>query len=169
MYDLNIFDICCIQPTWYDIYFGIVNDFLELESVREYAIRYLEANADYTEEMMELLWSNDDRSSTIQIMKQIIDKEDDIQSSVASVKWQYSIIKSLLYQRLSFEELSSKLDGIYADFNYPQDMEEFVSYMPTKDDYNPTEHTKGENEKRILKKVDSFLQRKKKELWKNLL
>lgn len=53
---------------------------------------------------------------------------------------------------------------IYADFDYPEDMEEFISYMPIKDDYNPTEHTKEENEKRILKKVYDFLERKNNEL-----
>ena len=56
------------------------------------------------------------------------------------------------------------MDVIYADFDYPEDMEKFISYMPIKDDYNPTEHTREENEKRILKKVYDFLVRKKNEL-----
>lgn len=43
-------------------------------------------------------------------------------------------------------------------------MEEFISYMPIKDDYNPSEHTKEENENRILKKVYDYLERKNNEL-----
>ena len=164
MYNLNIFDVCHIQPTWNDIYFGVRNKFLDLESVREYAIRCLESNNDYSEEITELAWPNDDILNVIEIIEKILDKEHDKQSKVTSIKWQYCIIKSLLNERLSFEELSSKLDVIYADFNYPEDMEEFISYMPIKDDYNPTEHTKEENEKRILKKVYIFLDRKKDEL-----
>ena len=113
---------------------------------------------------MELAWINDDILSAIEIIEKILDREHNTQSKATSIKWQYCIIKSLLNEKLSFEELSSKLDVIYADFDYPEDMEKFISYMPIKDDYNPTEHTREENEKRILKKVYDFLVRKKNEL-----
>lgn len=164
MYNLDIFDVCQIQPTWNDIYFGLKNKFLELESVREYAVRCLESSNEYSEEITELALINDDILNVMEIIEKIIGKEHNTQNELTSIKWQYCIIKSLLNERLDFEELSSKLDVIYADFHYPEDMEEFISYMPIKDNYNPTEHTKEENEKRILRKVYDFLEKKMNEL-----
>lgn len=162
MYDLNIFDICHVRITWNDVYFGIKNGFLNLDCVRDYALRCIELNEDVFQEVIDLAWPNKDELSVIEIIKKILDKEQNFNVEKASMKWQYCIIKHLESKNLKPEELHSKLNELYADFNYPEDMEEFISYMPTKDGYNPTEHSKDENNKRILQKVADFLEKKNK-------
>lgn len=164
MYNLNIFDICHIQPTWNDIYFGIKNKLLGVESVREYAIKCLEVNDEYSQEITDLAWPNDDVLDVIKMIEKILEKEKHTQICECSIKWQYCIIKNLLNDKLSFEGLTSKLDEIYADFDYPEDMEEFISYMPVKDEYKPIEHSREENKKRILDKIDIFLAKKEQQI-----
>lgn len=166
MYNLDIFDTYHMQITWYDIYFGVKNKLLDLKSVRDYAIRCLEVDDNYCQEVVELAWPNNDILSVIENIKKILDEEHNFNEALSSMKWQYCIIKYLVNKNMDFEELSDALDEIYADFNYPVDMEEFISYMPIKDDYNPTEHTKEENIERIRKKIDIFLEHKKKEIMK---
>ena len=36
-------------------------------------------------------------------------------------------------------------EEVYADFDYPEDMNSFIKYMPVSDDYNPSLHTEEEN------------------------
>lgn len=43
-------------------------------------------------------------------------------------------------------------------------MEEFISYMPVKDDYKPIEHSREENKKRILDKIEIFLAKKERHI-----
>lgn len=164
MYSLNVFDTCHVQPTWNDIYFGIKNKFLDLESVREYAMRCLELNDVYCQAVAELAWPNNDILSVTESIEKILDENHDLNGDVASIKWQYCIVKTLVKETMNFEDLSSRLDEVYADFDYPEDMEEFISYMPIKDGYNPMAHAKEENIKRILKKIDVFLEKKKWEI-----
>ncbi len=47
------------------------------------------------------------------------------------------------------------------------DMEKFISYMPITDNYIPIEHTKEENENRLLANLDSFINGKLKEIKKS--
>ncbi|WP_416172281.1 DUF2247 family protein [Actimicrobium sp. CCC2.4] len=37
------------------------------------------------------------------------------------------------------------MEKIYADFNYPHEIEHFVRYMPVSGDYDPAQHTINEN------------------------
>ena len=57
----------------------------------------------------------------------------------------------------NISKLFEKINLIYEVFDYPFDMESFISYMPTDDDYIPKEHTQEENEKRLLSRLDSFI------------
>lgn len=54
-----------------------------------------------------------------------------------------------------------RLSELYANLNYPEDMEEFIFYMPIKDNYDPSQHTKDENMTRLLEKLQIFLEEKR--------
>lgn len=126
-----------------------------------YAMRRLENDDKFCQVEAELAWPNDDILNVMENIEKILEHEQEISEDKISAKWQYCIIKYLRNQNMNFQDFSNKLDELYAEFNYPEEMDEFVSYMPVKDNYDSTEHTKEENRERILQKVDAFLDKKK--------
>ena len=59
--------------------------------------------------------------------------------------------------------LLEQIDIIYADFGYPEDMEKFITYMPSNDEYNPLKHKLEDNRYYLLSKLDDFINEKMKE------
>ncbi|MGM9551913.1 MAG: DUF2247 family protein [Clostridia bacterium] len=70
-----------------------------------------------------------------------------------------AILSSIANQKLGDGESLDRIIDVYEDFDCPEDMEEFIAYLPTKDadDYNPEEHSIKENQRRMVKKFENFL------------
>ncbi|EEU23454.1 predicted protein [Enterococcus faecalis T3] len=58
------------------------------------------------------------------------DSEDD---STIQDKWRYFILKELYAKKSNYENFNEKVEEIYADFDYPEDMAGFIGYMPSLD------------------------------------
>ena len=76
---------------------------------------------------------------------------------IAKNKIRIAIIANLREHEKNINKLFEEVNLIYEVFDYPFDMESFISYMPTNDDYIPNEHTQEENERRLLNKLDLFI------------
>lgn len=50
---------------------------------------------------------------------------------------------------------------VYADFDYPKDMESFIHYLAPKDGFNPSPYSKEENEGRLINLLTAFLNQEK--------
>lgn len=157
MFDLNLFVKHKIIPDWNDIYYGISNNYLHLKCVSEYAIMCLESFPQDETKLLELAWKSDDKEYLLETIKSI----SCIDNKMSEDKWKYCIVKDLVENCCDKDKLFLKLDELYASFNYPVDMEEFVSYMPVKDNYDPSQNTQDENMNRLLEKVEIFLEKKK--------
>jgi len=78
-------------------------------------------------------------------------------------KLRFCLLFDLRKQITQPELLLEKIAEVYADFNYPSDMEEFINYMPAKN-YDPSKYSITENRQRLLKKFDDFLNKEKSDL-----
>lgn len=68
-----------------------------------------------------------------------------------------------MYENIELlEEYLEEIENIYADFEYPEEMESFVRYMPSTDGYNPSLHSLAENESRLINNWKSYIDRKAK-------
>lgn len=72
-----------------------------------------------------------------------------------------AILSSIANQKLGDGETLERIIDVYEDFDCPKDMEEFIAYLLPKDteEYNPEEHSVEENQRRMVKKFENFLQR----------
>lgn len=161
MYNLDTFRKCNINPTWQDIYYGVKYNYLDKNSVSEFALSYIEQNVEL-EEVWELAWKNNEKDYILNKIENIIGTNFNEQAS--ETRWKYCIVKDIIEKYKDFDILAEKLDEVYADFNYPEDMEDFVSYMPVKDMYDVDKHTIRDNQERIIKKAKEFLEDKRKVL-----
>jgi hypothetical protein len=72
-------------------------------------------------------------------------------------KWVYLVLAWLFENRAEFEDPLEEVERIYADFDYPPDVERFVAYMPPVEDYDPAQHSAEENEKRLIEAWRTYL------------
>lgn len=78
--------------------------------------------------------------------------EEDIRS-----KWLRIVLAHLYFNRNQVADPLAEVESIYADFDYPEEMESFVRYMPAAEGYNPQEHTYQENIDRLYENWSKYL------------
>lgn len=159
MYGIDIFDSIKLELDWYIIYYGIKHNLLGIESAREYVFKKLKENETLSEEEFELSWKIKDLLEVLETIEKIpnIQLNSKKQMATAKNKIRIAIIANLRESEKNISKLFEKINLIYEVFDYPFDMESFISYMPTDDDYIPKEHTQEENKKRLLSRLDSFI------------
>lgn len=147
------------KVSWYDIFYGLSKNFVVIESVSEYASKCLEKD-DVNDNVLEIAINKGNKELIMDCTKSLISFEGDIYKynmKLAELKWKYCSIKEALEEATDNKTLFDKVNLIYSDFNYPSDMRSFISYLPTNDGYNPKNHSKGENEKRLIKNMNEYL------------
>lgn len=162
MYTIEIFKKYDVEVKWSTIYWGIKNNLLNIKSISDYTIDFIENHPNINiPELMELIWNNNEKVKVIELLETMERKEPDIfklSDTLDINKWRYCIVKSIRKSELSNSEILDKIEIIYADFDYPVELSEAVRYMPPQDGYNPLKHSKEENEQRMIKKIDEFLE-----------
>jgi|SRR6056297_3241431 len=165
IYSISIFKDYDIEMKWSTIYWGVKNSLLDLKSIPEFVINFMDdhPNIDIPE-LLELAWDNDNEAKVIDLLETLEKKQPDIfklKDSCDMNKWRYCILKSLRESELSNSEILDKVELVYADFDYPVELAGAVRYMPPQDGYNPEKHTKEENEQHMLNEIDKFLELEK--------
>ena len=72
-------------------------------------------------------------------------------------KWLFLLLKWAYENRSSIPYPLGVVDDLYAEFDYPENIESFVAFLPPKDGWDPTKHTPTENENRLLKNWAMYL------------
>lgn len=78
---------------------------------------------------------------------------------VAKSKWLYLSLAWLFENKGHVNDPLSVIEDIYADFDYPPEMQTFVRYMPPTDGYDPRNYTAEENNERLMRLFEQFLDR----------
>jgi len=73
-------------------------------------------------------------------------------------KWLYITLLWLYENRESLDDLFAKLDEVFADFNYPDEMISFAPMMPCTDGFDPRGQTASENRSGILANWTEYLE-----------
>ena len=76
---------------------------------------------------------------------------------IAKDKWLYLSLASLFENKEYMDDPLSVVEDIYADFEYPPEIQSFVRYMPATDNYAPRDHTAEENNERLMGLFEAFL------------
>ena len=162
MYGINIFDKIKMPIDWAIVYYGINNEILSIDIAQEFACRKLEHGEQMSEEEFELTWNSKNRLDVLELIEKILDIQGNVDESIekAKDKIRIAIIIYLRDAEKDTTRLLKQIDIIYADFGYPIDMENFISYMPNNDEYIPSNHTFEDNRNYILSKLDDFIDKK---------
>lgn len=172
MYTCEIFSEYKIFFQWSTVYWGVNNDILDPREVSKYVIEFINDNPDIDiPEIFELAWENNDKGEILRLMESVsahnISKLD-LVSEMDEKKWRYCILRDLVKNEKNQKVILKKVEEIYSDFGYPNEMIPFISYMPPTDGYNPSNHTSEDNTKRMIRFLDDYLTEEEKVLKGNL-
>lgn len=167
--NINMLDKSEIDYDWRTLYVGISVNLIECNELTIYALKVMENNEYKADEFInELAWGIEDNLKGELLTKMLLKFNFDTLIP-QSTSWKLEIRK-LRYAILNYlnstiddaNELLKKVEEVYADFNYPQEMEGFIAYMPVKD--NVATNSIEDNIKSMINSLDNFLIEEKKEL-----
>lgn len=164
-YSIDILKQSKIKYDWKTIYIGLELSIIKNNDITNYAVEFLSTHQECNNPfIIELAWGKNDieyRRILKNILKELNDEhllKDSNLWKCEKRKWRFSILKCLkeMYQDEP-KELLNKIVEVYADFDYPEDMERFINYMPPKDGYNPLLYSEEENIVRLISFFNDFL------------
>jgi hypothetical protein len=79
--------------------------------------------------------------------------------AASKAKWLYLNLAWLFENQDFVADPLEEVEGIYADFDYPEDVACFVRYMPVTDGYDPSTHSAAENQSRLFANWKGYLDR----------
>lgn len=171
MYKIN-FDKYIHLLNWNVIFLGIRDDLIDAESAIRYANKLVENNVTEDNSLLVELFilENVEKAEVLRLLYDIVSQ--DVTEEYAKKILRYIILDSIEQTKQDDKTILNTIENVYADFDYPEDMASFISYMPVDDTtYNPSAHTLKENEQRLIEKFNMFLKNEllliNKELAKN--
>lgn len=90
-------------------------------------------------------------------------KEGEQSSERIARKWLYLMLLWLHRNMSQFPKPLERVEEVYADFEYPLEIANFVYYMPPADGYDSTAHSSDENENRLFDIWSDYLERGRRE------
>ena len=158
MYKLD-FDMHFNLITWNVIFWGIKNDIITPDCAVHYAHKLIEKNiCDNDDTLVEILiLENPQKNEILKLIKRMY-SYDSSKKDISINILRYIILDGLRQSEKNNKIVLENIENIYVDFDYPEDMKSFISYMPVEDDtYEPSNHTEEENEQRLIDKFNVFL------------
>ncbi|MCI1696916.1 DUF2247 family protein [Aneurinibacillus aneurinilyticus] len=165
----DIFEQSKIHYDWKTLYVGLKLGLINFTDITKYAIDFLASHPDSdNQNIIQLAWGENDFDYEQLLMNLL--KESNVDDlfpdsyvwEYEKRKWRFGILSYLKNAHQDdFEELLNKIAEVYADMDYPEDMEDFINYLTPKDGYNPSLYSHEENVARLVNLFNYFLDKEK--------
>ncbi|MBU8773147.1 DUF2247 family protein [Cytobacillus oceanisediminis] len=162
---VDIFKHNKINYDWRTLYVGMKMDVIKINDITNYAVEFLANHHEINNpNIIQLAWGGEDIDYECLLENILNDsniKELNLDSDVWEIekrKWRFGILAYLnIKHQDDYEELLNKIAEVYADFNYPEDMDSFINYLTPQDNTNPSLYSKEENITRLINLFYDFL------------
>ncbi|WP_081496485.1 DUF2247 family protein [Herbaspirillum sp. YR522] len=94
----------------------------------------------------------------LELLEQLATAEVDELPSSVTKKWLFLILAWIFENKDQLCDPLGEVEKIYAEFDYPHEIEKFVRYMPTSDDYHSDQHSYQANTMRLFKEWKQYLE-----------
>lgn len=154
-----------IKYDWRTLYMGLELDLIKYSDITNYAVEFLTDRPETENQyVIQLAWGGDDvdyKSLLVNILKELHINDLNLDANgwqFEKRKWRFGILACLkIKYQDDFEKLLNRIAGVYADFNYPEDMDSFINYLPPKVDFDLSKYSKEENVLRLINLFNDFL------------
>lgn len=146
-----------VNLTWSDILFAIEQGFLTREAAIEHAIDVIGKEQEPSRTILNLACIDKYESihPHIDELSRRMSKQDD---SIVYEKFQYVLLNWVYEHKELYSDPLEVVEFIYADFDYPEKISEFVRYMPTNE---PSLGSLELNRERIYYNWKDYLEKQK--------
>ncbi|EST12732.1 DUF2247 family protein [Sporolactobacillus laevolacticus] len=174
IFSINIFKKNKINYDWKTLYVGFNLGLIKNSDITNYAVDFLGSHSESdNQNIVELAWGGNDIDYE-RLLRNIL-RESNVDDLVPDSdvwqletrKWRFGILTDLeiMYQN-DPEELLNKIAEVYADFDYPEDMDSFINYLTPKAGYDPSLYSPKENVARLMNYFNVFLNKEQQYLQK---
>lgn len=118
---------------WEDICFAVKLKLIHPLGAVDFAVKAIEGNSAYSNDQLELASKTEDDPliDIVEIIERICGQVHPIPE--ISEKWLFLSIYWLYVNQSKFDDPLEVLEGVYADFNYPEAIKHLIRYMPNED------------------------------------
>lgn len=163
VYGIEIFSSIHMPVDWYMIYWGIKNGQLNVKTAQDYVCMKIEQNEMLKDEELELSWQAENILDVLDIIERILGSDVINEENMKEAKNRVRI-SILIFLRQTIHDIAlllEKIELVYANFEYPEDMDKFISYMPIQDEVDYLTNSVDENRSYLLKNFDLFIEQQK--------
>jgi len=137
---------------------GYEKDIITSDSLIQKAERTVLAGS-YNDIELELSFLySDDTQKLIPLLGGLCCASGENDDSFSRRKWLFITLSWLWVNRSEFADPLAEVEVVYADFDYPKEMDGFIRYMPPNDGYDLSTHTKEENYRKLMNKWERYLE-----------
>jgi hypothetical protein len=145
--------------TWREALWGYEHQWIDASCLTELAVRCISSESKSHPAAVELAGMlKDETAGAGDLVKTLADAELVVPEKNLRKKWLYLILRWLFENREGFSDPLAVVEDIFCDFGHPLEIAPFIRYMPVTDDYDPRQHSKAENEERMLQHWREYLE-----------
>lgn len=165
-YPITIFTDNNLICSWDTIKVGWDLGRLTTDEISKFALDYAEQNPglinEYISELALGVQDNEIDNHLKGIFQSLSLQYPEEESSAWNIewrKWRYCIMNEMYKHIKDDEKLLIAIEGVYADFDYPEDMRPMIYYLPTEDGQESLEPDQAR--KILVHKIKKFLEKEK--------
>lgn len=150
--------------TWRDIEYGYSRQLLGWRTVTDIAAERVKHGSVNPLEL-ELAGVGKDTDWKVgDLVRRLADNEPPQHECGIAEKWLFIALKWLYDNKGEFENPLREVEELYAEFDYPSAIAQFVGFLPPTDGYRPDLHTPEENAQRLYNLWAAYLRSRAKSL-----
>lgn len=139
--------------SWCDIRFGLVNELIDPKAPVAFAIDQVGELEDPAAELIDLAGAGENEPTTDHV-KHLADSESQCSEDEVRGKWLYLVLAWIYEHRHEYSDPLQRVEEVYADFGYPEQVASFVRYMPM---VGPDLGSREANERRLFERWKQYL------------
>lgn len=142
------------RMSWREMRFGLVNELLDPEAPVELAVDQVAEIAEPPGALLELAGTGRGEP-TMTLIEQLADGEPQRPENEIRDKWLYLVLAWIYEHRDEFPDPLQRVEEVYADFGYPDQIAKFVRYMPMD---APDLGSQEANERRLFERWKQYVE-----------
>jgi hypothetical protein len=142
-----------VRMSWREVCFGLVNELLDPAVPVELAIEQVAEIAEPSAALLELAGAGKNEP-TLEVVEQLAGGEPQRPENEIRDKWLYLVLAWIHEHRDEVPDPLQRVEEVYADFGYPEQIAKFVRYMPMD---GPDLGSREANEQRLFERWKRYL------------
>lgn len=143
--------------TWREALWGLEHQLLDRLTIIDLAIDRLIEGSDNSIEVELAALQKSEIHESGDLLRRLAVTEAALSESEIARKWLFLRMAWIYEDKKNAGDRLAEAESAYADFGYPREVEGFIRYMPANWSYDPKSHTPEENEARLFRMWQQYL------------